>query len=45
MKKMKELGAQAEKEATAIFVAERDQKNKMEQEELPLVNKQPLALL
>jgi hypothetical protein len=38
---MKELGAQAEKEATAIFVAETDQNNKMEQEELPLVNKQP----
>ena len=40
-KKMKELGAQAEKEATAIFVAKMDQNNKMEQEELPLVNEQP----
>jgi hypothetical protein len=40
-KKMKKLGAQAEKEATAIFVAETDQNNKMEQEELPLVNEQP----
>jgi hypothetical protein len=40
-KKMKELGAQAEKEATAIFVAEMNQNNKMEQEELPLVNEQP----
>jgi hypothetical protein len=40
-KKMKELGAQAEKEAKAIFVAEMDQNGKMEQEELPLVNKQP----
>ncbi len=40
-KKMKELRAQAEKEATAIFVAKMDQNNKMEQEELPLVNEQP----
>jgi hypothetical protein len=40
-KKMKELGAQAEKEATAIFVAKMDQNNKMEQEELPLMNEQP----
>ncbi len=38
---MKELGAQAEKEATAIFVAKTDRNNKMEQEELPLVNEQP----
>jgi hypothetical protein len=40
-KKMKKLGAQAEKEAKAIFVAKTDQNSKMEQEELPLVNKQP----
>jgi hypothetical protein len=40
-KKMKELGVQSEKEATAIFVAEMDQNNKMEEEELPLVNEQP----
>jgi hypothetical protein len=40
-KKMKELGAQAEKEATAIFVAKTDQNNKIEQEELPLMNEQP----
>ena len=40
-KKMKELGVQAEREAKAIFVAKMDQNGKMEQEELPLVNKQP----
>jgi hypothetical protein len=40
-KKMKELGAQAEKEAKAIFVAEMDQNNKMEQEGLPILNEQP----
>ncbi len=40
-KKMKELGAQAEKEAKAIFVTKMDQNGKMEQEKLPLANKQP----
>jgi hypothetical protein len=40
-KKMKELGAQAEKEAKAIFVAKMDQNSKMEQKELPLANEQP----
>jgi hypothetical protein len=38
---MKELKAQAEKEAKAIFVTETDQNGKMEQERLPLMNKQP----
>jgi hypothetical protein len=44
-RKMKELGAQAEKEATAHFAAEMEQTNKMEQEDLPLANEQiqPLA--
>jgi hypothetical protein len=40
-KKMKELGAQSEKESKAIFVAKTDQNGKMEQEELPLAIKQP----
>ncbi len=40
-KKMKKLGAQAEKEAKAIFVTEMDQNGKVEQEKLPLANKQP----
>jgi hypothetical protein len=40
-KKMKELGAQAEKEAKAIFVTKTDQNGKMEQEKLLLANKQP----
>ena len=40
IRKMKELGAQAEKEATAIFAVEMDQNNKMEQEDLPIANKQ-----
>jgi hypothetical protein len=40
-KKMKELGAQAQKEAKAIFVTETDQNSKMEQEKLPHANKQP----
>jgi hypothetical protein len=38
---MQELGAQAEKEAKAKFVAKTDQNGKMEQEELPLANVQP----
>jgi hypothetical protein len=36
MKKMKELGAQAEKEAKTIFVTKTDQNGKIEQEKLPL---------
>ncbi len=40
-KKMKELRAQAEKEAKAIFVTKTDRNSKMEQERLPLANKQP----
>ncbi len=44
-KKMKELGAQAEKDATAIFATKIKQIHMMEQEDLPLVNAQlqPLA--
>jgi hypothetical protein len=38
---MKELKAQAEKEAKAIFVTKMDQNGKMEQEKLPLANKHP----
>jgi hypothetical protein len=41
---MKELGAQAEKEAKAIFVTKTDQNGKMEQEKLPLENEQPHPL-
>jgi hypothetical protein len=40
-KKIKELGAQAEKEAVAMFVTETKQNSKMEQEEPPLANEQP----
>jgi hypothetical protein len=40
-KKIKELGAQAEKEAVAMFDAETKQNSTMEQEEPPLVNEQP----
>jgi hypothetical protein len=40
-KKMKELEAQADKEAKAIFVTEMDQNGKMEQEKLPLTKEQP----
>ena len=40
MRKMKELGAQAEKEATAIFAAKTKQIRKMKQEDLPLANTQ-----
>ena len=40
MRKVKELGAQAEKEATALFAAEMEQTNKMEQDNLPLANEQ-----
>jgi hypothetical protein len=40
-KKIKELRAQAEKEAKAIFVTKMDQNGKMEHEKLPLANKQP----
>ena len=40
IRKMKELGAQAEKEATAIFAAETKQIHTMEREDLPLTNAQ-----
>ena len=40
MRKMKELGAQAEKEATDIFAAKMKQIRTMEQEDLPLANTQ-----
>jgi len=40
IRKMKELGARAEKEATAIFAAETKQIHTMEQEDLPLTNAQ-----
>jgi hypothetical protein len=38
MRKIKELGAQAEKKATAMFVAETKQISMIEQEDLPLAN-------
>jgi len=40
IRKMKELGAQAEKEATEIFAAETKQIHTMEQEDLPFANAQ-----
>ena len=40
LRKMKELGAQAEKESTALFAAEMKQIHTMEQEVLPLANAQ-----
>jgi len=40
LRKMKELGAQAEKEAMAIFAAETKQIHTMEQEVLPLAKAQ-----
>jgi hypothetical protein len=40
IRKMKELGAQVEKEATTIFAAETKQIHTMEQEDLPLANAQ-----
>jgi len=40
MRKMKELEAQAEKEATAVFAAETKQIHMMKQEHLPLANAQ-----
>ena len=40
LRKMKELGTQAEKEATAMFAAETNQKSTMEQDDLPHENAQ-----
>ena len=40
LRKMKELGAQAEKEATAMFAAKTKQNSTMEQDDLPLANAQ-----
>jgi hypothetical protein len=40
LRKMKELGTQAEKEATAMFAAETKQISTMEQEDLLLANAQ-----
>jgi hypothetical protein len=40
LRKMKELGTQAEKEATAMFAAKMKQISTMEQEDLPLANAQ-----
>ena len=40
LRKMKELGAQAEKESTALFAAKMKQIHTMEQEVLPLANAQ-----
>ena len=43
-KKMKELGAQAEKEAKAIFVTKTNQNGKMEQESSHLQTSNPIHL-